>query len=42
MKYFRYVSILSLIALLPCDLGGEPEVSGTKVQAMAGEWWINN
>jgi hypothetical protein len=41
MKYFKYVSILSLFALLACDLGGEPEVGGTKVQAMAGEWWIS-
>ena len=41
MKYFKYISVLSLLALLSCDLGSEPKVTGTKVQAMAGEWWIN-
>jgi hypothetical protein len=41
MKYLKYLTFLILIGLSSCDLGGEPEIGGTKVQAMSGEWWIN-
>ena len=41
MKYLKYTTMLLLLALFSCDLGSEPAVGGTKVQAMAGEWWIN-
>lgn len=41
MKYLKYTTMLLLLAMFSCDLGSEPAVGGTKVQAMAGEWWIN-
>jgi Lipid-binding putative hydrolase len=41
MKYLKYTTMLLLLALLSCDIGSEPAVGGTKVAAMAGEWWIN-
>jgi len=41
MKYLKNISLLFLIVLFSCDLGKDPGIGGTKVQAMAGEWWIN-
>ena len=41
MKYLKYISIFLVFGLLSCDAGGEPDIEGTKLQAMAGEWWIN-
>jgi len=41
MKYSKYITLLILLVLFSCDLGKDPEIGGTKVQAMAGEWWIN-
>jgi len=41
MKFFKYLSLVLLLGVLSCDLAKEPEIGGTKVQAMAGEWWIN-
>ena len=41
MKYFKYIGIFLAFGLLSCDAGGEPDIEGTKLQAMAGEWWIN-
>ncbi|SEI55759.1 Lipid-binding putative hydrolase [Dyadobacter koreensis] len=41
MKYFKYISIFLVFGLLSCDAGSEPDIEGTKLQAMAGEWWIN-
>jgi Lipid-binding putative hydrolase len=40
MKYIKYILVLPLFALWSCDLVKEPAIGGTKVQAMAGEWWI--
>ncbi|ACT93930.1 lipid-binding protein [Dyadobacter fermentans] len=41
MKYIKYSLIALVFGLLSCDLGNEPEIEGTKLQAMCGEWWIN-
>jgi len=41
MKYLKYISIFLVFGLLSCDAGSEPDIEGTKLQAMAGEWWIN-
>jgi hypothetical protein len=40
-KYTKYSIIFLLFGLMSCDLGNEPDIEGTKLQAMAGEWWIN-
>lgn len=41
-KIFKYIGILTIgISMAACDAGGEPDIEGTKLQAMAGEWWIN-
>ncbi|MGV3602874.1 MAG: lipid-binding protein [Dyadobacter fermentans] len=40
MKYIKYSLILLVFALVSCDLGSEPKLEGTKLQAMAGEWWV--
>ena len=40
MKYLKYFPILILFVLFSCDLVNEPTIGGTKVQAMAGEWWV--
>lgn len=40
-KILSYITILAFcISMSGCDLGNDPEPGGTKVQAMAGEWWI--
>ena len=31
---------LVTIGILSCDLGNEPEIQGTKIQEMCGEWYI--
>ncbi|GGH44973.1 lipid-binding protein [Dyadobacter endophyticus] len=40
MKYIKYSLILLVFAMTSCDLGSEPALEGTKLQAMAGEWWV--
>lgn len=40
MKYVKYSLILLVFGLLSCDLGSEPTIEGTKLQAMCGEWYI--
>ncbi|MGN7888787.1 lipid-binding protein [Dyadobacter sp. 22481] len=40
MKYIKYSLILLVFAMASCDLGSEPAIEGTKLQAMAGEWWV--
>lgn len=40
MKYIKYSLILLVFALASCDLGSEPAIEGTKLQAMCGEWWV--
>ncbi|MGX5856946.1 lipid-binding protein [Dyadobacter jiangsuensis] len=40
MKYIKYSLILLVFALVSCDLGSEPTIEGTKLQAMCGEWYI--
>ncbi|CAG5002924.1 hypothetical protein DYBT9275_03000 [Dyadobacter sp. CECT 9275] len=41
-KILGYIGILAIgISLSACDLGNDPTIGGTKLQAMAGEWWIN-
>lgn len=40
MKHIKYALILMVFALVSCDLGGEPDIEGTKLQAMCGEWWV--
>lgn len=40
MKYIKYSLILLVFAMASCDLGSEPALEGTKLQAMAGEWWV--
>jgi len=40
MKYIKYSLILLVFGLLSCDLGSEPAIEGTKLQAMCGEWYI--
>ncbi|MCF0070431.1 hypothetical protein LZD49_08100 [Dyadobacter sp. CY261] len=40
MKYIKYSLILLVFALVSCDLGTEPDIEGTKLKAMAGEWWV--
>jgi hypothetical protein len=40
-KILGYITILAFGTMMSgCDLGNDPEPGGTKVQAMAGEWWI--
>lgn len=41
MKYFNYTFLLFFLVLFSCDLTTEPKVTGTKLQAMAGEWWVS-
>ncbi|OJV20255.1 MAG: hypothetical protein BGO21_12885 [Dyadobacter sp. 50-39] len=40
MKYTKYALIALVFGLLSCDLGSEPTIEGTKLQAMCGEWWV--
>lgn len=40
MKYIKYSLILLVFGLVSCDLGSEPDIEGTKLQAMCGEWWV--
>ena len=41
-KIFKYIAVLAIgVSMAGCDAGGEPDIEGTKLQAMAGEWWIN-
>jgi hypothetical protein len=40
MKYIKYSLIALVFGLLSCDLGTEPKIEGTKLQAMCGEWYI--
>jgi hypothetical protein len=41
-KILGYITILIAgLFMSACDLGSEPTIEGTKLQAMAGEWWIN-
>lgn len=40
MKYIKYSLILLVFAMASCDLGSEPAIEGTKLKAMAGEWWV--
>lgn len=40
-KIFGYIGVLIIgLVASSCDMGDVPEVGGTKVQAMAGEWFI--
>jgi hypothetical protein len=39
-KYTKYSIIFLLFGLMSCDLGSEPAIEGTKLQAMAGEWFV--
>jgi hypothetical protein len=40
-KILGYFGILAVGVLMSsCDLGSEPDIEGTKLQAMAGEWWV--
>ena len=39
MKKILFAIILSS-AFVSCDLGKEPEIEGTKIQEMCGEWYI--
>lgn len=40
-KIIGYIGVLFFaLALSSCDMGDVPEVGGTKLQAMAGEWFI--
>ena len=41
-KKLGYIAIfITGFFLSSCDLGSEPAIEGTKLQAMCGEWWIN-
>lgn len=40
MKYTRLILTLFPVALLSCDLGNDPDIGGTPLQAMCGEWWV--
>lgn len=41
MNKLRYSILLLLaVALVSCDMGDVPEVGGTKLKAMAGEWFV--
>ncbi|MBP6385486.1 MAG: hypothetical protein KA327_02595 [Pseudarcicella sp.] len=41
MKKYKYIILAFLsITVFSCDMGGEPEIGGTGVQEMSGEWWV--
>lgn len=40
-KKLGYLAIfITGVFLSGCDLGSEPTIEGTKLQAMCGEWWV--
>lgn len=40
-KILGYLAIFTIgVSLSACDLGSEPALEGTKLQAMCGEWWV--
>lgn len=34
------MTCLFSVALLSCDLGGDPDIGETPLQSMSGEWWV--
>ncbi len=38
--FFKFTLLLTLAILVSCDVGKNPEVGGTSVQDMAGDWYI--
>ncbi|MBK6546755.1 MAG: hypothetical protein IPO78_08955 [Saprospiraceae bacterium] len=40
MKSIKYLVFLFLITFQSCDLTDEPAITGTAVQSMAGEWFL--
>lgn len=38
-KIFLFLALSAMLSLTSCDLGKDPEIEGTAVQEMAGEWW---
>ncbi|MBP6410724.1 MAG: hypothetical protein KA313_06460 [Pseudarcicella sp.] len=41
MKKYKYIILAFLsITVFSCDMGGEPEIGGTGVKELSGEWWV--
>lgn len=42
MKYIKNIalSLLALTMFVSCDEGGDPDIGGTAVESMAGDWYV--